>query len=366
MIRLVPWRRTAVILGGTIVVVVIAAVALSRHVGDPAYLERRLSREIGTGYTVHIESSHYDLLQRTFSATGVTVIPDTLEHTTGRARRRTLSWVAVDAVHADGVNLWDLQRGVVNVDDVRAEGLKIRVLLDRRIPSRYQGLRRLLPHEALNSSDKSVRFGTIRVVRGDIRYSEHGILSSRPGTIRFADFYATVTNLRNDNRAQPCVIDVRTRFANSGLLNATFKYDLSSDSLKMDYRLAMKEMDATALNPLLVDLKGIRIERGTIDSLSADISVRNGVAVGSIRLPYHGLKFEVLDRDSHDRDLKDKLKTFMFSRSVEDSNPDEDEPVRVINVRLRRGPSVSLIKFVWQTVREGTLRTVGIDPAQNS
>jgi len=157
------------------------------------------------------------------------------------------------------------------------------------------------------------------------------------------------------------VIDVRTRLADSGPLHATFNYDLSSRILKMDYHATMGRMDVVAMNKLLVNLKGIRIKEGTIDSLYADIDMRGDRATGTVRLPYHGLKFEMLDKNSHDRDLGDKFSTFLYSRKVHNSNPeDNNDPVTVVRVERRRLPQVSLIKFVWETVREGVFLTANV------
>jgi hypothetical protein len=114
------------------------------------------------------------------------------------------------------------------------------------------------------------------------------------------------------------------------------------------------------LNDLLVDLKGIRIKQGTIDSTTFDIKLNGDTATGTMKLLYHGFKFEIVDKGSHKQGLGDHFATWMQNYKTHSSNPpDDDDPATVITLHRQRLPHISLPKFVFETVREGALRTVG-------
>ena len=358
---LIAVRRTLVVVGAAVVVLIVM-VALIRHFTGPRYLEQRLANELGGDYAVHIESSHYDLLRRSFRAASVTIVPDSLRRTPRDRGRRTQTFFRLPWVSATGVNLLALRRGDIHIEEIDFDRPEVRVFLDRNLVSAHPGAKRL-PHEVLMASGRRVRIGKIRVANGDIQYAERPLYGDHAGMFHFANFDGTLTNLDVEacRAGKPCVIDVRTRLADSGPLHATFNYDLSSSTLKLDYHATMGLMDVVAMNKLLVNLKGIRIKEGTIDSLYADIDMRGDRATGTVRLPYHGLKFEMLDKNSHDRDLGDKFSTFLYSRKVHNSNPeDNNDPVTVVRVERRRLPQVSLIKFVWETVREGVFLTANV------
>lgn len=361
MRRPVAWRRYLVIVCTVVIAALLVMAAMVRHYTGASSIERRLSRELGPDYHVSIESSHYDLLTRTFYATGVSVVADSLRRDQGSSptRRRTQSSITVPSAWAKGVDLWALRRGDFDIDEIQIDKPEVRVFLDRKVPGSHHGPRRM-PHEVLMSTDKKVRIGTARIVKGDIQYKVRAIDGTRPGTVRFGEFYATVTNFQNFSHPEPCVIDVQTRLAEPGLLKVTFNYDLSSKPMKMDYRAGMGRMNASALNDLLVNLKGVRITSGTIDSLAADIEVNGDIARGTVRIPYHGLEWELLDKNSGKQDLKDELIMLLYSGKVRDSNPDDDDPLIVIDVRRQREPQISFLKFVWETVRQGMLLTVGM------
>ena len=356
--------RGILLVSGAIVVAVLVVVALLlRHYTSSRYVVRSLEEKLGPDYRVAIESSHYDLFSQTFYASGVAVVEDTLSHgpKPDGGRRRSWSSYELPAVAVRGVNLWELKRGSIIADEFRFERPVVKVFLDRKTPSKHPGPRRM-PHEVLMASDSRVRIGTVKIIRGDIEYGEQSLTGVRPGTFRFGDFYLTMRNFGNDRARMPspCVIDVRTRLANSGLMNATFNYDLSSDVTKLNYHAVMGKMDARGLNSLLMNIKGIRIEEGTIDSLRADIRVHGDNATGTVWIPYHKLKFTVLDKATYKQDMNDKFATFMSARTTRDSNPEDDgDPVTMVQVQRRRAPNVSLMKFVWETVRQGALMAVG-------
>ncbi|HKW13028.1 MAG TPA: DUF748 domain-containing protein [Candidatus Krumholzibacteria bacterium] len=356
-------RRILVALGSVVIAGMLVVAGLAYHYTRPAYIEKRLTREFGGKYSVHVESAHSDPFRGTISATGVTIASDSLQGQASRAAPlRTRASFRLPMVVCRGVNFRALRHGSIDVDEIELDNPQAQMFLDRHIASRSRGPKRM-PHEVLMASARPIRIGTLRVVNGDLQYAERSLTAERAGTFRFADMNATVSNITTVHGTGPedCVIDVHTRLANSGVLNARFRYDLASKPLKMDYHATMGRMDVTSLNKLLINLKGIRVKEGTIDSLNADIAMRGDRATGTVRLPYHALKFEMLDQDSHTRDLSDKFTTFMLARKVHQSNPDDaDDSVTVVTIDRPRLPEVSLIKFVWESVREGVLRSANL------
>jgi hypothetical protein len=329
--------------------------ALFHRSTRPESIEKRLQREFGGGYSIHVGSTHTDPFRRTFSITDLTIAADS-----SGTVQRTRSTFRIPLVRARGVNFVALRHGVIDIDEIELDGPRVRAFLDRNVASRHPGPKKM-PHQVLMASDRDVRVGVLRIVKGDVKYSEKPLNGDHAGTFHFANMNGTVRNIGTGAAAGECVIDIRTRLADSGALKARFRYDLSSKPLKMDYRAWMGHMDATSLNELLVNLKGIRVTGGSIDSLYADISMRGDRATGTVRFPYHGLKFEMLDKNSHERDLGDKFWTFVYNQKVHDANPEDDGyPPTVVRLDRQRLPEVSLLKFVWESVREGVFRTANV------
>ncbi|HET6462851.1 MAG TPA: hypothetical protein VFH33_03540 [Candidatus Krumholzibacteria bacterium] len=349
-----------------LVVVLIAASALLRHFTGPDYIEKRLTRQIGPGYLIDIGSSHYNPLTRSFALANVSIVSDTLR--TSRPKHvhpETHMKLDVRAVRATGLGLGALRAGRMDMNGLVLDRPKLTLYVDRQgMPVEHERPAVRMPHQVLLDSGRHIHIDTIRVIDGDVSYSERARTGVRPGIFRFADLNVNIESVNNDGtqREHPCVIDVHTRLADSGPLHAIFKYDLSSPVLRMDYNATIGKMKGTSLNDLLMDLNGIRVSDGTIDATRLDIKVDGDVAAGTMKFLYHGLKFEKVDKDTHDQGVRDHMISWMQNWQTHSSNPkDEDEPATVITLRRTRKPYVSLIKFVWETMREGMLRTLGVE-----
>jgi hypothetical protein len=77
---------------------------------------------------------------------------------------------------------------------------------------------------------------------------------------------------------------------------------------------------------------------------------------------YHDLDIQMEDKVTLEQDLMARLKTFINDKAKmhEKNPPDEDKPVTVATVARERTPQTPLIKFLWETLREGILTTLGV------
>ena len=184
--------------------------------------------------------------------------------------------------------------------------------------------------------------------------------------MRFTDLWATVYNVTNDSTrmtpSTPCTIDLRTRIAGAGRLDATIGYDLLSSRLNMTYRGTVARMRAEALNELLVNLEGIQITNGVIDSTWFDFKVSEDIARGEMQVLYRDFDFQLLDKVTLDRGLAARLQTFIADKTkLNHANPTDDRtPARVVAVLRERTPESQLLRFLWGTLREGLLSTLGV------
>ena len=336
----------------------VLALIVVGKLSSPPHLERRLSAIFGPKYTVDIGSASYNPIRGTFTAEYVAVEPDTIRYK--EQRRKTWVFTAT-AIRIDGIRRWPVFRKGADMAHVHVETPRLRVYLDRHMDSKQPHRPSTLPQEHLRRIDP-LNIGEIRVNDGEIVFIERARDGVRPGTFVFADISATITNVTNDpaRMENPSVIEVTSRLNDAGAMNGTFTYNLASDSLDLDYEGGVGKMPATELNDLLVDLNGIHVRAGMIDSLWFDVKVADDTAVGKVRCLYRGVEFELVDKNSHEQNLKHELATFF--KETRDANPHEpDEAAMTASVyRIRREPDDNVLKFVWITVRDGLLKTLGV------
>jgi hypothetical protein len=355
-----------------VITVVLCLLAAVRYFTGDGFIEKQLATAIASAGGVNrvaIGSSSLSLWRASYVAQDLEYLPDTLliaQRTQAGTPTRTRYSVTASSLRVHGIRRWSLLRGRIVADSVSVDGARVDVYLDRTAGPSPPVKPATLPHVSFQSIDRPIEIGVIRVSGSEISYSEKAKDGGRPGTIRFTDLWATVYNVANDSTrmtpSTPCTIDLRARIAGAGRLNATFDYHLLSPRLRMTYRGAVARMATDPLNELLVDLEGIRITSGVVDSTWFDFVLSDDVASGKMQVLYHDLGFEVLDKVTMDRGLTARFQTFMANETqLKRANPiDEQTPARVVAILRERTPETPLLKFMWEALREGLLSSIGI------
>ena len=72
-----------------------------------------------------------------------------------------------------------------------------------------------------------------------------------------------------------------------------------------------------------------------------------------------GMEFVLVDKNSHEQNFKHQMMNLF--KETRDANPHEPGQLPMTAaVHLRREPDDNVIKFVWLTVRQGLMRTLGV------
>lgn len=316
-------------------------VAVTRVIRDrtgPESMERRILAALGsTGdsiYRVRVGSSRLSVLGGTYVATGIEILPDSMavrDRREAGAPLRDRFALRVASLRVTGLDVWGLYRGRLKAGTAVVDSLVLETYLDRTVPGRLDPLRRL-PHEFFRTIPAPVRIDTIRLETSEFRYSEKAIDGARPGTIRFANSRIGVYNLTNDTLRphRPVIIDLHTLLAGLAPSDAVFEYDFRSPKLNLDFQGSVRDLDASRLNGLTVDLEGMRLTGGHLDSAGFKFQVKDNVGNGEMTLLYRGLKAEFLDKVSRKGGLSDWLKTLIANKFVlrENNGPEGDNPTR--------------------------------------
>jgi len=192
---------------------------------------------------------------------------------------------------------------------------------------------------------------------------------ARAGVLTFNDLEITAANVRHVVGRQTTddvmSLELKARLQNAGLLQARFEIPLDAPRFDMRYRGSLGAMDATTLNRFLEPAADVRITSGRVTrGITFDVTVRNGVARGTITPLYDQLRIKVLrdpgsggilgSRGTLGAAVRRVASFFANERIVRDDNPDEaDDPVRVGRIYRIRQPTEKLPSFLWSTLKEG-------------
>lgn len=287
-----------------------------------------------------------------------------MDQQTYRANRVRSS---VEEISVRGMNVGRLLSDTAVVAaTIRIDGLDLDVYRDNHLPEDPDDPPPPMPQDLVRGFDHPLDVETIQVRQGRIRYSKRPEEVPSPGTILFDSLWASAYHVTNDPKemspTSPSIVDARTDVAGVGRLTASFRIPLMSPHLSLSYRGRLGSMNATAFNETFVNLSGVRVESGMVDSLWFEATVNRGKATGIVHSTYRNLEIETLDRTTGNRGLKSRLKTLVVNGlGVRSTNVPTEEPFRTGDIEHERNPDNSFFKFLWHALRDGIYSLIGID-----
>ncbi len=367
MLRRRQAGRILIVVLVTMVLLLVAAHLVLAWQLNTSHLQRRLEAAVAEAtdslYLVRIGRSRFSLLNRSFALEGFELFPDTAAFRRKAPQAHERFLLAARTLRSDGIGLWHFFHRQLWMRSIAIDSLRVEIEVDRTKP-RARVLPALLPHQALQQS-RPLWIEQLHLTNSEVHYFERASDGTRFGALPFTQLEAVIRNLSNDphrmSRASACEIDIRARLAGAASLLVRFEYDLASRPLNLSYRGRIGHMDARALNTFLVDLEGVRIREGTLESADFRVDVRDDTARGELKLLYHDLAIDELDKATRTRDFADKLHTFLFNAfTLTTANPSGDNPPVVAPLWHPRPVETPLFKFIWITLRDGVFKTLGL------
>lgn len=258
-----------------------------------------------------------------------------------------------------------VEQRAMRVEAAYVDSLIVDVYRDNHFPRDPAPSSPPMPGETFQGLQRAVRIDTIRVTSRRIRYTERPEGVPQTGSIAFKDVAASIYNVTNDpgrmTRDTPAVVDATARVAGAGRLRTIIRVPLLEPGLNVSYEGQLGPMDAQAFNPTFVNLAGVRVENGHVDTLRFAADVRRGQATGTLHGIYRNLEVETLDQATGERGLKKRIETFILNRvALESSNTREGDEPRIGTIEHTHVEQHSFFKFLWLTLRSGLLSLMGL------
>ncbi|MDQ3535879.1 MAG: hypothetical protein M3421_09680 [Bacteroidota bacterium] len=241
------------------------------------------------------------------------------------------------------------------------ENTKIDVFRDKRYPENLKRRPKML-HQILKNLDFYLKIDTIKLLKADIVYREHGEESTEVGHLAFNNFYASIYGLTNDSlliKNDKIIADLQAQIYGSNLLKAKLTFDIGHPNGRYDFTGVLSSMDLRQFNNFLLPSAHINIENGKLHEATFSVVANDDVAVGKMYFKYDDLKIKVLDKDG-ENGLKQKITSFVANTFVvKKSNPGGGS-LREGNINYTRDKSKSKIHFLGRILLTGVASSVGI------
>jgi hypothetical protein len=239
---------------------------------------------------------------------------------------------------------------------------ELTIFRDRRLPRRSDPLPKKLPQQLLGDLNVTVNIKTVNIINGFISYEEHPRDSTSSGQIFFDQLEGQIQNVTNDRVLPDRKTRLSLRLSTRLMGRSPFRIHMNMP-LKHRYNYftfggSLDRVVLPDLNPVLMPLTRLRIEKGVVESLGFFGMANEDYAEGTVRLFYHDLKVSVLDKKIPHR--KKKLRSFILNQIIRSQNPGGNRTFRVGKMYWRRKKSQSFINYLWKTLITGLKSSVGL------
>jgi len=274
--------------------------------------------------------------------------------------------VQVPRVHVWGLDYDALQQGTLQAQEVLAKQPNLSIFRDKRYPV-HPWPSRVTPEEV---SKLSMRFNVrrVRIAGANVRYTELTPPGRELGTIRFADFQGTFTNLSNDPRrmdaAHPAVLRLTTKLQARCLLRATFWLNLHDPNGAHRMQGTLGPAPLAILNSYLVPSRSVRFDEGNVQHINIQARFNRQGAQGTMLVAYNQLKFTLLTQQ------KPAKRTNLFTKAssgllngilLRDENPRKPGgPLVPGSMQVQRDRRHSVFTLWKQSLITGLLTSFGI------
>lgn len=269
-----------------------------------------------------------------------------------RVRRDRIHFV-LDSLQGRGVAYRAfLASGGVGIRRLEVEGARLDVLTDQRIPP-GPPRRHRTPQQVAAQARSPLRFDTVLVRDGAIRYRERRLKKERPGVVTFEQLEAIVTDLDLPSRGDTLRIEVKTRVMGEGALTARAIVPLDAPDFRYRLSARLGTMPAEAFNRFLNQNEAFRFDNGMVQRIDVQQTVKGGRAVTAVTPRYRDLSVEPTGEGggvvgSVVRGVKEFVAQAIAVRSDNDG-----EDLRTGRTVRRYSPEQTWLQFIWFGIRDG-------------
>lgn len=230
-------------------------------------------------------------------------------------------------------------------------------VLQNRAAVQYYGEKPLLS-SMLRQLPFQLHMDTVTLRKSKIAYEQLNAVNNAVGRIEFDNFYASVYNITNDQKAlikaHYTVIDMETDFMKSGHLKSQFNFDLTDKNDSFTGIGTLNRMDLSEFNSILNPIANVNVN-GQMDSFDFNIKGNKWKSTGTLDFVYDHFKVEVYDQE------KQKKKVLLSGLSklvIRGSNQQNMPNYKTGSISASRIRNKSFFTYLWSSLKSGILDVV--------
>jgi hypothetical protein len=261
-----------------------------------------------------------------------------------------------------GVDWWPAINGEeMKATSVETSGGKFSVYFDRALPPKNRMGN--FPNQLLMKLPLKIDIDKMKFRDLDVSYEEHNPLSQQSGTVYLDHASMEITNVHNKKGGGPMVVNGTGLLLHKVPVQATFRFDMKNykSGIFSASISSTTPFDGTLLNSFAMPLGMMKVEKGELQKLQANLHGNELGASGDVTVLYKDMKLALLEKDKGKAALDKKdFTSFVANLFVlKKDNPKEGKPPRTEQAYFKRDPEGGFMMLVWKTILVGILKTIG-------
>ncbi|MEM1135936.1 MAG: hypothetical protein AAGI07_08845, partial [Bacteroidota bacterium] len=251
-----------------------------------------------------------------------------------------------------------LQANQLNIDRLDAY-----VYRDKRPPSAF-GSRPSMPQQFLREMKTYIKLDTVNLYNSKLTYEERASDGTAPGQIYFDNLNAYAYNITNDPdllaEGATALLFANALLMGEGRLEAAFTFPINNENNSFTYQGSLEPMDLRAINPMLENVAGLKVNSGGLRKLTFDVQADREYADGFMRFYYKNLNVALLKKDAKPK-KQGKIKGLltMFANVLVKSKNPRFLFLKRGKIYAERDKSKSIFNYWAKTILSGLKHSVG-------
>ncbi|MGB2867645.1 MAG: hypothetical protein WBD36_04295 [Bacteroidota bacterium] len=282
----------------------------------------------------------------------------------GSEFRRTRFRLEVPRCNVTGVACLELMQGKsYRARSVQLHNILLDILLNKDKPNSKDTVSPPMPGEILSSIKAPMKVGNLKIMNGQLKYSESFAVGSKPAWVTFDSVKALVEGITSHaETGAVLVIDIQGVFVKAGAMKVLMSIPLGARTLSLQYTGSLSGMDLSPINSFLEVSDQMRIKTGVLQEVTFEVNVNSGRADGSVRGIYRDLTLAAIDKKTgSEKGFSNAVTSFIANTFKINKNnlPDQSGSLRIGVVRYTRERDDPFVRFVWFALRTGVRDVVG-------
>ncbi len=250
-----------------------------------------------------------------------------------------------------------LSGGDLYIDSIAITGLDMDIYKDKRKPWDFDK-RPKYPHEALRKMDFPLYIRVLTLGnKSKLVYHEKSEKEFGNLTITLGSMSAVAKHITSvkDSLRKPMSANLRAKVYNKVSMNVDFLLPLNSRVDTFFMSGSVGKADMRIFNPALYPAIGMKINKGTLNSLKFKTRANRWYIDGEMVMTYEGLETEFFKKKAKETN---KFMSWLTSSIAHKSNPGKNEKLRTAKTHFDRDMYKGFVNIAWKAIQTGLINTI--------